>query len=112
VWIIKGLAFLFMFIGLLYVFLTNGNQAVDLHFFGHDYLGISIYWVVLASYLLGFLTSFLLAAVREFRFHRQISGLKKMIGAKDREIADLRTLPLRQELPEAELPADSDAGSQ
>jgi len=95
VWVLKGLLFLLLLFGLVYFFITNSGQSVDINFFGKAYLGISIYWVVVVSFLVGFATSFVLAAFREFRFHREIGRLKKLSAAKDREIADLRTLPLR-----------------
>jgi len=95
-WIFKGLLFLVLLFALVYFFVTNSGQSVDINFFGKAYLGISIYWVVVVSFLLGFATSFVLAAFREFRFHREIGRLKRFGVAKDREIADLRTLPLKK----------------
>jgi hypothetical protein len=106
VWVIKGFGFLLLLFTLVYFFVTNSGQSVDLNVFGRSFLGISIYWVVAVSYLLGFATSFVLAALREFRFHRDISRLKKDAGAKDQEIADLRTLPLRQDLSPDTAPVD------
>jgi uncharacterized membrane protein YciS (DUF1049 family) len=95
VWVIKGILFLAVLFALVYFFVSNSGQVVDINFFGKSYLGISIYWVVVISFLVGFATSFILAAFREFRFHREIGQLKRQAGAKDREIADLRTLPLK-----------------
>ena len=95
-WVVRGLLFLALLFTLVYFFITNSDQVVDIDFFGRSFLGISIYWVVVVSYMLGFATSFILAALREFRFHREIGRLKKELGAKDREIGDLRTLPLRE----------------
>ncbi len=97
-WIFRGFAFLVLLFALVYFFVTNSGQSVDLNVFGKTFLGISIYWVVVASFLLGFATSFVFAALREFRFHRDIARLKREAAARDQEIADLRTLPLRQEL--------------
>ncbi len=94
-WIFKGIVFLLLLIVLVYFFVTNSGQSVDINFFGKAYLGISIYWVVVISFLLGFGTSFVLAAFREFRFHREIGKLKRLGASKDREISDLRTLPLK-----------------
>ncbi len=94
-WIFKGALFLLLLFALVYFFVTNSGQSVDINFFGKAYLGISIYWVVVISFLLGFATSFVLAAFREFKFHRVIGRLKKDALAKDREIGDLRTLPLK-----------------
>jgi len=99
VWLLRGFVFLVLLFALVYFFVTNSGQSVDLNVFGKSFLGISIYWVVVVSFLLGFATSFVLAALREFRFHREIARLKKDTAAKNREIADLRTLPLRQETP-------------
>lgn len=99
-WVFKGVLFLLLLFALVYFFVTNSGQSVDINFFGKAYLGISIYWVVVVSYLLGFATSFVLAAFREFRFHREIGRLKREGAVKDREIADLRTLPLRNMSPD------------
>ncbi|MFT5315983.1 MAG: uncharacterized membrane protein YciS (DUF1049 family) [Candidatus Krumholzibacteriia bacterium] len=96
-WLIRGFFFLALLFTLVYFFVTNSDQSVDINLFGQSFLGISIYWVVVISYVLGFATSFILAALREFRFHRQISQLKRTLAAKDKEIADLRTLPLQKD---------------
>lgn len=104
-WVFKGLLFLVLLFALVYFFVTNSGQSVDINFFGKAYLGISIYWVVVISFLIGFATSFILAAFREIKFHREIGRLRRATKAKDREIADLRTLPLRHS-PEDE-PADT-----
>lgn len=96
-WVFKGLLFLILLFALVYFFVTNSGQSVDINFFGKAYLGISIYWVVVISFLVGFAASFVLAAFREFGFHREIGRLRKAAKAKDREIADLRTLPLKHE---------------
>ena len=93
-WVFKGALFLLLLFALVYFFVTNSGQSVDIKFFGKSYLGISIYWLVVVSFLLGFATSFIIAAFREFRFHRVIGRLKREAAGKDREIADLRTLPL------------------
>ncbi|MEN8005446.1 MAG: LapA family protein [Candidatus Krumholzibacteriota bacterium] len=94
-WVFKGVLFLLLLFALVYFFVTNSGQSVDINFFGKAFLGISIYWVVVACFLLGFATSFVLAAFREFKFHRVIGRLKREAAVKDREIADLRTLPLQ-----------------
>ena len=99
VWVVRGLLFLALLFTLVYFFITNSDQSVDINFFGKSFLGISIYWIVVVSYMLGFATSFVLAALREFRFHREISQLKKSVADKDREIGDLRTLPIRDSRP-------------
>lgn len=109
-WVFKGLLFLILLFVCVYFFVTNSGQSVDINFFGKHYLGISIYWVVVISFLVGFATSFVLAALREIGFHREIGRLKKAHRAKDKEIADLRTLPLKHGVPGAPVsPGDEDA---
>ncbi len=95
-WIFRGLTFLVLLFVLVYFFVTNSGQVVDLNFFGHQFLQLSIYWVVAVCFLIGFVSSFFLAALREFKFQRTISQLKNEVAAKDREINELRTLPLRE----------------
>ena len=95
-WIFKGLLFLVLVFGLVFFAVANSQQAVDVNFFGKIFLGISIVWVVLVSFLIGFATSFVIAAFREFRFHREIRGMKKTGRLQEKEIAALRTLPLRE----------------
>lgn len=95
-WIFRGLTFLVLLFVLVYFFVTNSGQVVDLNFFGHQFLQLSIYWIVAVCFLVGFATSFVLAAFREFRFQRTIAQLKKTLTNRDREIHELRTLPLRE----------------
>lgn len=97
-WVVKGLFFLVLLFVLVYFFMANSDQTVDINFFGREYLAIPIYWILVLAFLLGFAASFLVAAVREIRFHSQIRQLKNDIRVKEKEIADLRSLPL-QDLP-------------
>jgi predicted lipid-binding transport protein (Tim44 family) len=109
VWILRGVVFLVLLFGLVYFFVTNTGQAVDVNFFGKQFLEVSIYWVVVICFAIGFATSFVLAAFREFRFQRVISGLKKALAAKDKEIHDLRTMPLRKEASPGDQPREGKA---
>jgi uncharacterized membrane protein YciS (DUF1049 family) len=95
VWVIKGLLFLSLLFILVYFFVTNADQTVDLDVFGQSYLGVSIYWLVVVCFLAGFATSFVLAALREFKTHRELARLRRQLTDRDREIGELRTLPLR-----------------
>jgi uncharacterized integral membrane protein len=96
VWIFRGILFALLLVVLVWFFVDNSNQSVDIKFFSKSFLGISIYWVVVISFLVGFTTSFILAIIREFRLRGELNRLKRQGAGKDREIADLRTLPLRQ----------------
>lgn len=96
-WIVKGLFFLALLFSLVYFFVTNSGQSVDINLFGRSYLGVSMYWVVVVSFMLGFGTALVLALIREVRLQRDLSRLRKLTRDKDRELADLRTLPLRED---------------
>jgi uncharacterized integral membrane protein len=107
VWVVKGLFFLLLLFALVYFFIDNSSQTVDLKLFGREYLDIAIFWVLVMAYLLGFATSFVVAAVREIRYHARIRRLKGVIQDKEREIVDLRTLPLK-DLAVEEQPGESE----
>lgn len=96
-WIVKGLFFLALLFTLVYFFVTNSGQSVDINLFGKSYLGVSMYWVVVVSYMLGVGTALFLALFREIQLQRDLSRLRKQNRDKDRELADLRTLPLRDD---------------
>lgn len=100
--IVRGFVFLVLLVVLVYFFAENNDKSIDIDFFGKSFYAISIYWIVLVSFMLGFATSFISATMREFRLRRDISRLRKDNTTKDREIADLRTMPLRQEAEPAE----------
>ena len=89
-WVFKGVIFLALLFTLVYFFVTNSSQTVDINLFGRQFLDISIYWIVVITFLLGFATAFVLGAIREFRFHREIGHLKRSAVEKDREIGELR----------------------
>jgi len=97
VWIVKGLLFLVLLFALVYFFVTNSGQSVDINLFGTSYLGVSMYWIVVVSFMVGFAVALLLALFREVRLQRDLSRLRKLNRDKDRELADLRTLPLRED---------------
>jgi uncharacterized integral membrane protein len=99
VWVVRGIVFLLLLFVLVYLFLDNSNQTVDIKLFKRSYLDISIFWVVVVSYLLGFTSCFVWALTRWVRHLRKVSRLKSDLQAKEREIADLRQLPL-QDLPD------------
>jgi uncharacterized membrane protein YciS (DUF1049 family) len=95
VWVVKGFLFLVLLFVLVYFFVSNANQTVDINVLGRTYLDVSIFWVVVVSFLLGFAAAFLLAAIREIRMQQRLRRLRKELNRKEQEIGDLRTLPLR-----------------
>ncbi len=107
-WIVRGLLFLVLLFAMVYFFVTNSGQSVDINLFGTSYLGVSMYWVVVVSFMLGFGTALVLALIREIRLQRDMSRLRKLTRDKDRELADLRTLPLRDDGTAALMVKDGD----
>jgi len=107
VWVVKGILFLALLVVLVVFFGANSNRTVDIDVFGHEYLDIQVFWVLLLAFLLGFLTCFVMAAVRELRVHAQMRTLRRTIQAREKEIVELRTLPL-QDFKPAPRPEASD----
>ena len=92
--IFKGVLFIGLLFAMVLFFVSNSGQVVDINLFGKIFLGLSIYWVVAVSFLLGFLTNFVIASFKQIQQMRHISQLNKEQAAKDKEISHLRTLPL------------------
>lgn len=107
-WFVRGLIFLVLLFAMVYFFVTNSGQSVDINLFGKQYLGVSMYWVVVVSFMLGVGTALVLALVREVRLQRDMARLRKLTRDKDRELADLRTLPLRDDGTAALMMKDGD----
>ena len=97
-WLIKGFLFLVLLFVLVYFFMGNAENNVDVQLFGREYRDVGLYWVITLSFLLGFALCFLFAAWRELRLHARIRRLKGQMAERDREIVQLRALPL-QDLP-------------
>ena len=94
-WIFRGILFLGLLFVLVYFFLANSGQSVDLNLFGRQFLDIPLFWILTLAFLLGFAASFLVAAFRELRLQARLRSLKNDSAVKDREIAELRALPLQ-----------------
>jgi uncharacterized integral membrane protein len=94
VWVIRGILFLGLLFLLVYIFVSNSGQTVDLQLFGHSYLNVALFWIFAISFLLGFLISFIWASLRWLRLQRQVRKLRGLLRAHEREIAELRALPL------------------
>ena len=98
-WVVKGFFFLLLLAVLVAFFGMNSNKTVDIDLFGREYLDVQVFWVLLLAYLLGFLTCFVMATVRQLRFHGELRQLRRTIQEREREIAELRTLPLHDFAP-------------
>lgn len=92
--IIKGLFFLFSVIILAIFFAQNNSQVVDIKFLTVEYLAVPLYYVMIASFTLGIAFSMIFAGIREIKFRTKISKLGNDLKARDKEISELRTMPL------------------
>ena len=81
---------------LVVVLAANMDQTVDLDFVGYEYLDTPLLYVAAGCFGLGFLTALVAMGMREWRHRREISGLKRQRRILDRELADLRSLPLQE----------------
>ena len=93
--IVRLVIFLLLLILLAYLIASNAGQVVDLRFFGREYLAVDLFWVVAASFLAGVLCTGFGLLSREWRHHRDVVKLRRQVGTLQREIGDLRTLPLQ-----------------
>ena len=89
----KGYAFIYLVAPVFFVAVTHWRINKNL----------GTRWSGPLFFLLGFATSFTLAAFREFKFHREIGKLKRQQAAKDKEIAerDKTIAGLRREIAQA-----------
>ena len=94
--VIRLVLLLVVIVALVLILLPNVAQTVDLKFFGREYLDTQLLYVVAGCYGLGFLTSLLVMVMREWRHRREISRLKRRLRTLDRELVDLRSLPLQE----------------
>ncbi|MFH1845042.1 MAG: LapA family protein [bacterium] len=103
-WVVRGILFLVLLFVLVFFFHENSNTTVDIKLFGRSFLDISLFWVFVLSFLLGFTGCFVWASVRWISLHNQLRRLRGEIKAHEQEIVDLRTLPLADmtDEPEAE----------
>ncbi len=109
VWMVKGFLFLVLLFVLVYFFLANSGEQVDVNVFGREYQQVGLYWVIVLSFLIGFAVCFVMASWRELRLHARIRRLKGRLQEKDREVVQLRALPL-QDFPAGEEPSEEREG--
>jgi len=93
-WVVKLVLVLIVLSVIVYGFVENADQSVDLSFFGREYLDVNLYWVVVAAFGLGFLAGVIAMIAREFRHQRELRRLRRQSSTMNKELADLRALPL------------------
>jgi uncharacterized integral membrane protein len=94
-WMVKGIFYLLVLIIMAIFFAQNSGKSVDLRFFNREYLDIPLYYIMIGSFLLGLVFSLLLAMLRELKLHSKLRSMQRDLGERDREISELRSLPLQ-----------------
>ena len=95
-WVFRLIVLLGLVVGLGYILAANMDQTVDLEFFRYEYLDTPLIYVVAACFVLGFLVALIVMGMREWGHRREIRHLKRQVRDLDRELAELRTLPLQE----------------
>jgi len=95
VWVVRLIVFVVLLVTLVYVFWTNAGQTVDLNLFGREFLDLGLFWVVVASFFLGLLAALPGMGLREIQLRRNLTRQRKENQTLERELADLRALPLQ-----------------
>ncbi len=93
--IFKSIIYLLVIIILAVFFTQNSSQSVDIKVLNKEYLDLSLYYVMIASFLLGIVFSLMIAGIREIRLRNQLRGANNILRNRDKEIAELRKLPLK-----------------
>jgi uncharacterized integral membrane protein len=96
VFIFRLVLLILVVIALGYILAANMDQTVDLEFFGYNYLDTPLVYVVAACFALGFLVALVIMGMREWRHRREIGSLKRHSRKLNKELADMRALPLQE----------------
>lgn len=95
-WVFRLIVMVIVLGALILVVADNKDQTVDLRFFHYEYLDTPLMYLVGACFLLGFLMALAIMSLREWRYRRELGQIKRRHRDLERELADLRTLPLQE----------------
>jgi uncharacterized membrane protein YciS (DUF1049 family) len=78
----------------------NIDERVSIQLFPgkYEYENISVLWVFLFSFLAGMGVSLLIAIVNQFSLHIKLRKQRKDIQRLEKELRDLRNLPIKGEI--------------
>ena len=96
VWVFRLIVLVVVVAALVIVVADNKDQTVDLRFFHYEYLDTPVMYVATGAFFLGLLMTLLFMSLREFRHQREIGRLRRQARNLEKELADLRTLPLQE----------------
>ncbi len=95
--IIRLIFGLIVFFFLLFVFLQNADQKVNLYFLKYVFPDLPLYWVIFYSFLAGSLFVILLALYQEIKYRINLFKKTREIRNLRREIRDLRKMIAEEE---------------
>lgn len=95
-WVIRLVFFLLLLFLLVYLFVANAGQSVDLNLFGRQYPDLGLFWVVAGSFLLGVAAVVVGMGLREIKLRQELGRQRRQQDSLSRELADLRALPLQE----------------
>jgi len=83
---------LIVFFFLLFVFMQNAEQRVNLYFLKYTFQDLPLYWVIFYAFLAGSFFVVLLAIYQEIKYRIDILKKTKEIKNLRKEIRDLRRM--------------------
>lgn len=93
-WFIRSLLILVGVIAFLWIGMENADQAIDFTFFTREYPGLNLNFLMMVVFVSGMVFSFIISVLNELHLRRQLTQAQRELSRMDREIADLRSLPL------------------
>ncbi len=95
-WFVRLLVIVVINLAVLFFALANLGVSVTLHWWNPDSEGsrVNLVLALLVAYVLGFLTFFVISAVRELRLRRRCARLSRQIDSMREELDTLRMAPL------------------
>jgi uncharacterized integral membrane protein len=110
VWYVKAFVLLVVVVAVLLFALANSSQQVEVRWWNPDAPGtaVNLAFALLAAYVLGVLTFFVVSIVREVRWRGRCARLRREADGVRQELNALRTAPLEGPLGGAgESPAET-----
>jgi uncharacterized integral membrane protein len=96
VWFVRLLVILVINLAVIFFAVANLGVTVTLHWWDPDSPGtrVNLMLALLVAYVLGFLTFFVVSAVREMRLRRKCARLTRQVTKMREELDALRMVPL------------------
>jgi len=96
VWLIRSVIMLLGVIAFLWLGMTNAGEQVNFNLFGTQHPALSLNLLMFIVFAGGMIFSFLIFIFSEFQLRYTISQQQKIVQRLERELSDLRNLPLEQ----------------